>query len=348
MFGKHLREVLGAATYDLIKPHVERTLQGEQTTFTAVAPYKDGGNRLVRATYVPDRRRDGHVDGFFALIEDLSDLQRTQEELREARDNLAHQVEARTAQLQEANAKLTREITDRERAERALAEKERVFSELVETAPSLVVLTDADGRILLFNRACETLTGHNREEVIGRSLIDLFIPDEWQATVRARFADGDPAALRKPHENPWRTGSGQQRLVEWRCATLPLAGHDRPGMLGIGVDITERKEMEQLARQQQAELAHLLRVNTLGEMATALALSSTSRLRQSSVILRDVSAPWGRGGTTPGSCWNPWTRLRHRRFGRARSSTTSAGSSAGTRRLARGSTSTALSTKRRV
>lgn len=163
------------------------------------------------------------------------------------------------------------DITQRKQVEEALAEKEKLLSELVETAPSLVVLTDGNGRIRLFNRTCEALTGYRREDVIGKALIDLFVPEDSKPAVMKRFEDLDPAALRAPHENHWMTVSGERRLIEWRCATLPMAGHEQAGILGIGVDVTRQREMEQFARQQQAELAHVFRINTLGEMATTLA-----------------------------------------------------------------------------
>lgn len=187
-------------------------------------------------TYCPDRDANGCVHGIFVLIDDLS-----------------------------------KQGTDRDKMETALAGKERLLSELVETAPSLVVLTDAQGRIVLFNRACEELTGYRRDEVLGSSLLDRFVPAEWVPVVAQRFADPTSPNVRRPHENPWLTRSGEQRTVEWRFATLPVDGNDDLGVLGIGVDITERKAAERVAYQEQAELARVLRVNTMGEMAAALA-----------------------------------------------------------------------------
>ena len=44
---------------------------------------------------------------------------------------------------------------------------------LTETTQSLVCVLDADGRILLFNEACERATGFTREEVIGHDAREL-------------------------------------------------------------------------------------------------------------------------------------------------------------------------------
>jgi PAS domain S-box-containing protein len=240
ILGHSVREVVEPAMCAAIDRHVEAALGGANVTFEMVMPFDD--RRTLRMTFIA-HTHEGAVRGFFVLGEDLS----------------------------EKSQLLQHEIADRERMRIALAEKERLLSELVETAPSLVVLADPEGRILLFNRACEELTGYAREEVIGKSLFELFVPPEWQPAVQQRFADPHAPEVRQPHENAWLTKAGDQRSIEWRCAALPMDGDDRLGVLGIGVDITTRKAAERAACEQQIELARVLRVNTMGEMAAALA-----------------------------------------------------------------------------
>ena len=49
---------------------------------------------------------------------------------------------------------------------------------LTETTQSLICVLDGDGRILLFNDACERATGFTRDEVLGREVWDFVIPHE--------------------------------------------------------------------------------------------------------------------------------------------------------------------------
>jgi PAS domain S-box-containing protein len=49
---------------------------------------------------------------------------------------------------------------------------------LTETTQSLVCVLDRDGRVLLFNEACERATGFGREEILGRDARDFVIPPE--------------------------------------------------------------------------------------------------------------------------------------------------------------------------
>jgi PAS domain S-box-containing protein len=80
--GRQLREVVGEAAYEKIRPHVEAALAGERRVFEDQIPYQDAGLHIVQAEYVPDRNEQGEVVGFFALITDLTESRRAAQELR--------------------------------------------------------------------------------------------------------------------------------------------------------------------------------------------------------------------------------------------------------------------------
>jgi len=143
------------------------------------------------------------------------------------------------------------------KTEKKLEESQQSLEEVVETAPSLIVLTDPDGRILMFNSACEELTGYKRDEVLGKTIPELFLPPEWAPVVKKRFADPYAPEVRAPHENPWITKSREERLIEWRCTVLPSPNDGRPCILGTGVDITERKQAEKVLRESEERFKDL-------------------------------------------------------------------------------------------
>ncbi|HEY9671756.1 MAG TPA: PAS domain S-box protein, partial [Waterburya sp.] len=89
VYGKHIRDVLGEPAYEAVLPYVEQVLAGQQMTFESEIPYKDGGIRYVSATYVPRFNRQGNVEGFVGLVNDISErkqaeiaLQKSEERLR--------------------------------------------------------------------------------------------------------------------------------------------------------------------------------------------------------------------------------------------------------------------------
>ncbi|MGH9869242.1 MAG: PAS domain S-box protein [Candidatus Polarisedimenticolia bacterium] len=79
--GLHIRDVLGEGAYEVIRPHLEKALGGEEVHYEAYVPYKEGGGRFVEARYVPHRDRpDGPVAGVGVLVSDVSERRRAEEQ----------------------------------------------------------------------------------------------------------------------------------------------------------------------------------------------------------------------------------------------------------------------------
>jgi len=93
--GEHMQEVLGEAAYKKISKYVDKVLRGEATSFETEIPYQDGGERYVHATYIPDVAANGQIKGFFVLVQDMTERNQTQEELRrwaDAFEGCAHGI----------------------------------------------------------------------------------------------------------------------------------------------------------------------------------------------------------------------------------------------------------------
>lgn len=93
--GKYMEEVIGKVAYKTISKYVDRVLAGETVSYETEIPYQDGGARFVHAHYVPDKGANGQVQGFFALVEDISEHKLAQEERRlwaDAFEGCAHGI----------------------------------------------------------------------------------------------------------------------------------------------------------------------------------------------------------------------------------------------------------------
>ncbi len=100
-----------------------------------------------------------------------------------------------------------------------LRQSEALGDAVIDTIAALVVVLDRAGRIVLFNRACETATGFHSGEVVGRSVWETIIPPEDRAGVEVVFVDLVAGQFPNSHENAWldaRRDPEDHRVVEHR------------------------------------------------------------------------------------------------------------------------------------
>ena len=159
------------------------------------------------------------------------------------------------------------DITERLRAEAAL-EAERDFSAaVVDTAGSLVMVLDPEGRIERFNRACEALTGRSEAEVLG-TMPSAFVasPDE-AARVGALLQDAEDFPI--DFELEWLDALGERRLIAWSNNGLLGADGRITHIVAAGTDVTERREALHVAMEASRAKSEFL-ANMSHELRTPL------------------------------------------------------------------------------
>ena len=163
------------------------------------------------------------------------------------------------------------DVTAHVRAEGELRASEARFRTLVDHAADAILLRGDDGKLIDVNQyACELL-GYTREELIGMTPRDLVDPNEDPAFFRSvdeRLKAGELFAF----ESGLRRKDGTLLPVEVRVR--PFSQDDQRLFLAIARDITERRQAEHERKrlhQLEAELAHINRVNVIGEMTASIA-----------------------------------------------------------------------------
>jgi two-component system sensor kinase FixL len=153
-------------------------------------------------------------------------------------------------------AQITRDLTERRRAEEALRISEAKFSGIVSIAADAIISMDARQRITLFNEGAERIFGYSPEEVLGRPL-DVLLPERFRARHRElvdEFGEG-PVAARRMGERREIYGlrkGGEEFPAEASISRLEVEGERIYAV--VLRDITERKRIENALARQREEL----------------------------------------------------------------------------------------------
>jgi PAS domain S-box-containing protein len=111
---------------------------------------------------------------------------------------------------------------------------------LTETTQSLVCVFDHEGRILLFNEACERATGFSRAEVIGRDAREFVIPPEEQEAFGEFLSYVFETGASAPQVGHWLTKDGGRRLIAWSNRPMAGTGGGPTTVVTTGIDLTDR------------------------------------------------------------------------------------------------------------
>ena len=182
-------------------------------------------------------------------------------------------INRRRRQLAEARARVNQEA-------RALV------AAIVESSDDAIVRKDLEGKIITWNRAAQRLFGYTAAEVVGKSIAIIVPPSQMseEMDILERGRRGEPIGH---FETVRQTKDG--RVVDVSIAISPIFDETGKvvGASKICRDITSKKTAEMEIRKQRAELAHVSRVSTLGQLTAAL---THELIQPLGAILRNAEA----------------------------------------------------------
>ena len=144
-----------------------------------------------------------------------------------------------------------RDITERKRAAETIVYERQLLRALLDLLPDGVYIKDLDSRFLMANKTLAKRFGKdNPSQILGQSDKDFF-PAEIAATFRADEEKVFAGETINEKEETVVFPNGQKRTLLTTKVPFRNSQGQICGMVGIGRDITERKQLEEQLRQSQ-------------------------------------------------------------------------------------------------
>jgi PAS domain S-box-containing protein len=235
-------------------------------------------NMLTRAIrYAVERHR---------LQTALAQAQRQEEEsLKQANDALEIRVEARTSELQEANAHLQDEIAERTKAERErealvthlmtanqslkaltkeVQQSHREIEQLIAEIPSILIGIEADDRISQWNAKTEDALALSRTDVLGSTLSSHDMPWDTETVLEGVRRCRELQRAIELDNVKFTRADQKNGFLRLTVSPFQLSSANDLGVLILGQDITDRRLLE-------SQLSQAQKLEAIGQLAAGIA-----------------------------------------------------------------------------
>ena len=179
---------------------------------------------------------------------------------------------------------LAKEIAERKKAEETLAVSEHRFRTMAETMPTMVAIFQGTGHVYV-NPAAVAMMGYSREELLHRSFLDYVHPDFRDIVLKRSAARQRGEDVTSRYEIKILTKQGNELWADFTAAKIEFDGN--PAILGVGLDITDRKQMEAALREamEAAEAASRAKSTFLANMSHEIRTPMNAVLGMTDLVL---------------------------------------------------------------
>jgi PAS domain S-box-containing protein len=140
----------------------------------------------------------------------------------------------------------------RKQVEETLACERRTSKEILQTIEAMVLMLDAEGRILHLNRAVQEVSGFSLDDVRRRRIWELFPVVEEASLFSEIFRRLRQGTKSVEYESSLLTKDSRRRRIAWSYGAIHGAGGELESVVATGIDISgQRAAEEELKRAEQ-------------------------------------------------------------------------------------------------
>lgn len=233
-----------------------KTLDGHIMSWNAGAEQMYGytaaeaAGRHISLIVPPDRREEAA-----GAIEQIKHGERVKhmETVRVRKDGRCVDVSVSISPLKDGMGRIVgastiaRDITERKSMEEALRREKEYVAHIISAAPVMIVGITPEGTTTFVNEAAHEITGYEPEELVGKNWWKVFYPDDEYRQAEQLFRHCEAGGVVN-YELTLTTREGEKHNVTWSSVNLLDVQGEIIEVIGIGVDITERKRAEEMLR----------------------------------------------------------------------------------------------------
>ena len=168
---------------------------------------------------------------------------------------------------------IQRDITERLLADRRLEDSERRFRAIFNSTYQFIGLLDPQGTLLEANQTALDFIGLSNADVVGKKFWEtpwwnhsVALQEQLKSAI-AEAASGKLVSFEARHSGK----QGEQLIIDFSLKPVLNEQGETVMIIPEGRDITERRLAEEGLKQMQQESAHMMRISTMGEMASGMA-----------------------------------------------------------------------------
>lgn len=165
---------------------------------------------------------------------------------------------------------IAEDVTERKQMEERLRTSEEMWRAAFENNPTMFFMVDAAGKILMVNAFGAEQLGYAVEELVGRSVLDVFHYDDRETVLHMVAECIDRLGETRRWEFRKIRKDGTVIWVRESARAVRGPKHDTTVLVACE-DITDAKHAEEALAESRAELAHVTRLTTMGELAASIA-----------------------------------------------------------------------------
>ncbi|MET3580003.1 PAS domain S-box-containing protein [Mesorhizobium robiniae] len=169
-------------------------------------------------------------------------------------------------------AKVTRDLTERKKAEEELRKSQEQFQRLIQGVTDYAIyMLDPEGIITSWNSGAERIKGYSADEIIGKHFSQFYTPEDRERGSPQRALETAARDGRVEREG-WRVRKDGTRF--WSHVVIDAIRDEDGKILGfakITRDITERKKAQESLDQAREALFHSQKMDAIGKLTGGVA-----------------------------------------------------------------------------